>query len=96
MEKNYQVCPVCGKEVKRNERYPNYICIECNNDTTDENGRKVSFFSSYITEDTLTENISGIYEDTKEKYSSNICYVRDAKCRANMAKFGGIVIEKIE
>jgi hypothetical protein len=96
METNSQLCPICRQEVKYNSRYPKYVCAICKDTTTDENGRKVIFYSSDLNEDVLTDELAGIYEHTKEKYSSNICYIRGAKCHARIARFGGIVIEKID
>ncbi len=96
MEINSQLCPICSKEVKYNSRYPKYVCAICKETTTDENGRKVIFYSSDLNEDVLTDELAGIYADAKEAYISNICYIQSAKCYARIARFGGVVIEKIE
>lgn len=89
MDKEIYKCPICFAKLQTNARYPNYICNECSKKTTDINGRKlifsnVSFSVGYIAN----------YEDTDEEYNSHVCYIDGIKCRADEARFGGIVIEK--
>jgi len=36
------------------------------------------------------------YADTGEEYPSHECFIGGVKCRADEAKFGGIVIEVVE
>lgn len=86
---NYN-CPVCKSSLPFNARYPNYVCKDCAAKATDANGRKLSFYNT-----SLGGGYMAIYPDTNESYEGHICYVDGVKCRADEARFGGIVIEKI-
>lgn len=100
MKKMHQFCPICGNQVKAIPRYPKYVCDTCAQKTTDAKGRKVSFSSSDIESGddvlTISEGCYGFYKDTQKKYRSKICYIQGIKCRADLARFGGIVIEIFE
>lgn len=85
MEK--QTCPCCNIEVNSSPRYPNYICGNCCNKAQSEDGRLVRFYNT-----DLGGGCVGEYHDTKEDYTSNICYINGIKCYAQEAHFGGIVI----
>ena len=87
---NYN-CPICNIELKKVERYLRYICQECVSKVTDKTGRGVSFSNV-----DFSGGFIAIYEDTKEIYNSHICYVEGIKCIADEARFGGIVVEKME
>jgi DNA-directed RNA polymerase subunit RPC12/RpoP len=100
MEEQYQLCPICGKQVKSIPRYPKYICADCARNVADAKGRKVALSSVDIDfkDDAfnVNEGFYGFYVDSKEEYRSHICYIQGVKCRADLARFGGIVIEKID
>ena len=89
-----QVCPICKKEVRKNERYSKYLCQDCATRTTDENGIPVWFSDGKYDpkEDVIQIGFYGMYED-RDEYDSNICYVNGVKCKAEPARFGGIVIQ---
>jgi hypothetical protein len=87
-----QTCPICGTAVKPHLRYPKYVCSDCRNIASDVNGRKLLFYN---------ESFSGGYivyyadSNDKEEYNSHDCYINGIKCRADEARFGGIVIEVV-
>lgn len=83
-------CPICDEKLEFIERYPNYICWECANKATDENGRKLLFGNLG-----MSGGYAASYADNGDTYDSHICYVEGLKCFANEARFGGIVIEKL-
>lgn len=81
-------CPICFRKVKKSFRYPNYVCSDCCQRASDENGRLLNFFNV-----DLSGGFWGRYVDTKEIYESHVCYIDGVKCYADEAHFGGIVIE---
>ena len=90
MNKLEHKCPICQVELRKNPRYPNYICIDCSNKASDISGRRLAFFNL-----SFSGGYGVSYLDTDEKYDSHICYIENVKCYADEARFGGIVIEKI-
>ncbi len=87
--KNLKPCPICKRETAyQNPRYPNMVCEECDSKATDEFGRKLEFSNVG-----LSGGYQAHYLDNGEKYDSHVCYINGVECRANEAKFGGIVIE---
>ena len=82
-----QNCPICDSSVPVSERYPNYVCDKCYLRATDEEGRSLSFSNV-----SLSGGFAAIYRDTHEERDSHICYIDGIKCRADEARFGGIVI----
>lgn len=88
-----QFCPNCRESVKKNLRYPKYLCRNCVKLITDENGRKLVFYNTHI----LGYGCQGYYVDRtqREKYNSNICFIRTQKYFAEEARFGGIVIQEV-
>lgn len=88
---NKYYCPICNIELKKNDRYPNYVCEICVSKSTDKTGRKLLFSNV-----DFSGGFKAIYEDTKEIYNSHICYIKGIKCYADEARFGGIVVEKME
>lgn len=87
-----QICSICSNTVKSSPRYPKYVCSDCYKKATDINGRKLHFYNT---------SMSGGYvayyadSDDKEEYESHDCYIDGIKCRADEARFGGIVIEAL-
>lgn len=83
-------CPICRIELDVNERYPNYVCPECAENVTDENGRELMFNNL-----DLSGGFQGQYQDTKEPYEGHDCYIKNIKCYAGEARFGGIVVQVV-
>ena len=86
-----QFCPVCNQAVSSYPRYPRYLCKDCAARAVDIQGRKLEFFNA-----SLSGGFVARYADTQEEYGSNVCYVDGLKCWADEARFGGIVIERVE
>lgn len=87
-----QTCPICKTTVEAYPRYPKYVCNDCYKRATSITGRKLVFYNV---------SMSGGYiayyadNDNKEEYKSHDCYIDGIKCRADEARFGGIVIEVV-
>lgn len=86
-----QFCPICSTAVAPNPRYPRYLCESCSRKATSADGRLLSFSNV-----SLSGGFVARYADTGEQYSSHECFVGKVKCRADEARFGGIVIEAVE
>jgi hypothetical protein len=83
-----QRCPISSAAVDPNLRYPRYICQECAVKATSADGRLLAFSNV-----DMTGGFAARYVDTGEKYESRECFIGGVKCRADEARFGGIVIE---
>jgi len=83
-----QKCPICSADVPYSERYPRYVCNSCHTRATDENGRSLRFSNV-----SLSGGFAAIYADTREERNDHVCYIDRIRCRADEARFGGIVIQ---
>jgi transposase-like protein len=83
-----QQCPICSSRVPFSERYPRYVCDACYVRAVDEDGRSLSFSNV-----SLSGGFAAIYRDTHEERHSHTCYIDNVRCRADEARFGGIVIQ---
>jgi hypothetical protein len=86
-------CPICGNLMPRSDRYPKSICSAHYGECFDSEGNKVTFVN--CNEFGGFESIHTI-GDTLVYRNDGICYVRDKKCRAGEAYFGGIVVQLLE
>jgi hypothetical protein len=86
-----QYCPICHAEVAPSLRYPRYLCSNCAGKATDEDGHPLAFSNESLSGGFIAE-----YRDTGEARDSHVCYVDGVKCRADEARFGGIVIQPME
>jgi len=86
----YYSCPICFQPVSHWERYPLAVCPDCADKACDAQGRKLSFFNV-----SMSGGFKAIVTDTGEEYQSHICYIQGVECRADEARFGGIVIESV-
>ena len=83
-------CPICHSTFPANPRYPNYVCPTCADKATDAAGRKLEFYNT-----AAFGGFEAVYADTRETYPSNVCFIDGVQCWADEARFGGIVIEKM-
>jgi len=83
-----QPCPLCDRPVPKNPRYPRYVFGDCLDLVTDRRGRRVEFAN-----EGFSGGFVGNYAGTDEPYDDHECFVRGVRCRADEAKFGGIVYE---
>lgn len=84
----HQSCPICLAEVQPNPRYSRYLCEVCASDPRSADGRRVSFYNV-----SLSGGFAGRYNDSGESYNGHECFVGGIRCRADEARFGGIVIQ---
>jgi hypothetical protein len=85
-----QKCPICSVDVTPNSRYPRYVCRLCAEKATSRDGRLLAFSNVDISGGFLA-----YYANTGENYPSHECFINGAKCHADEAHFGGIVIEVV-
>jgi len=81
-------CPICSKRLRPVKRYPRYVCKECSKQVCDESGKSVSFSNIDV-----FGGLIGHYIDTEEEYKTQYCYIKSTKCKAEEARFGGVVIQ---
>lgn len=84
----HQQCPICGAEVRANARYPLYVCRPCAARAEDGDGRRLTFYNTHI-----GGGFEARFAGSGENYPSRQCYIDKLPCRADEARFGGIVIE---
>ncbi|WP_437300676.1 recombinase family protein [Sorangium sp. So ce426] len=84
-------CPICGDPLELWPRHPRVVCGLCKHEATDEGGRPLEFFNT-----TFDGGFGARYADTGEPRDGRACVIRGVRCRADEARFGGIVIEAID
>lgn len=90
--KNSQdTCPLCGVAMTFNPRYPRAVCIVCASRASDAKGQALDFFNA-----DFGGGFVAVYRDGGERYDSHECFVDGRACRADEARFGGIVVELSE
>jgi hypothetical protein len=87
----HQYCPLCRVKVTPSQRYPRYLCADCDGKATDEDGRLLVFSNESFSGGFIAQ-----YADTGEARDSHLCFVDGVKCRADEARFGGIIIQPVE
>lgn len=80
-------CPLCGSPRPHSERYPDHVCADCVERAVDETGRALTFFNLGF-----GGGFGARYRDTGEPRTSHACWIDGARCRADEARFGGIVV----
>ncbi|WP_313536749.1 hypothetical protein [Sphingomonas sp.] len=86
-----QHCPICRGRVPINPRYPRYLCSACAARALAPDGRPLRFYNI-----DLSGGFQAFYADTDAPYPSHACQVDGIACRADEARFGGIVIERAD
>ena len=86
--KSTRACPICGRPIQANPRYPRQVCADCTRKTADEHGRALRFYNQG-----LSGGFQAQYADTGEWRDSPTCYVDGVQCRAEEGRFGGIVVQ---
>lgn len=84
-------CPVCDAPLQLIARYPRYVCQSCAARAVSVEGRPLEFFNSG-----LSGGYEARYADDKRPYPGHVCFIDGQPCHADEARFGGIVIERIE
>ena len=90
MTPNPQFCPICSNPIDSAPRYPRCVCSECAGKAASQDGRALKFYNL-----SLSGGFGASYADTGEPYDSHDCFIDGIKCRADEARFGGIVIEVV-
>lgn len=81
-------CPICEKPLESVARYPRYVCDACCGRVVSADGRPLEFFNL-----ALSGGYGARYADDGAVYDSHECFIDGRPCRADEARFGGIVIE---
>lgn len=81
-------CPICRAPLASDPRYPRYVCEACAAKACTADSRPLSFANVG-----LSGGYEARYADTDETYASHTCWIDGVRCRADEARFGGIVIE---
>jgi hypothetical protein len=83
--------PECARGVYPNPRYHNSVCSDCQHESppVDDQGNPIDFFNVDASGGFVSiTSING----EKMRGENHICYIKGVKCRADEARFGGIVI----
>ncbi|KAJ3445304.1 hypothetical protein M0812_11176 [Anaeramoeba flamelloides] len=84
-----QKCPICKKNVEISPRYPHYVCGECRSTGVfTKEGKQINFFNEDMSGGFLSQ-----IEGEKKFGREHTCYIKNVKCFADEARFGGIVIQ---
>ena len=83
-------CPICGKEILFNPRYPNALCANCMASAVDKDGRHLNFYNTYI-----SGGFAGEYIDTEEPYFEDHCFVNGIRCLVGERYLGGIIMQPV-
>ena len=88
-------CPLCFEIMNYyTSRYPKMICSNCaDSDITDNFGNKVTFVNIDIYGGFISLHK---IDDKVVKKEEHICWIKNTKCYANEARFGGIVIQIVD
>lgn len=86
-----QRCPTCKVTVEKNPRYPLYVCAACASKVMSSDGRPLKFGNVSI-----SGGLSAQYGDTGEEYSGAECFIDGINCKAEEARFGGVVIQTLD
>jgi len=81
-------CPLCRAPLPVNPRYPRAVCSACVQRACDAEGRALEFFNADFGGGYLA-----VYREGREKYNSHDCFIDGHSCRADEARFGGIVVQ---
>ncbi len=81
-------CPICAAALESESRYPRYVCSSCASRACSADGRPLTFSNAGFDGGYVAR-----YNDTGEPYDGHDCWIDGVACRANEARFGGIVIE---
>lgn len=84
-------CPLCGATMTFNPRYPRAVCFVCAGRACDAMGRALDFFNA-----DFGGGFVAVYREGGEKYDSHDCFIDGHACRADEARFGGVVVEMSE
>ena len=86
-----QTCPICHAATSPSERYPRHVCTSCASRASSADGRLLTFSNL-----DMSGGFIARYAGSDEVHDSHECFIDGIECRADEARFGGIVIEVVE
>ncbi len=89
-----QQCPICGRAVSAQARYPSYVCRNCLEEAPPVNrdGKRISY-TNVDASGGIQSQIEGSADWLQGPDCEPICYVKGRRCRAEEARSGGVVIQ---
>lgn len=84
-------CPLCRGPIIFNPRYPRAVCNQCADRASDAVGRTLDFFNVDV-----GGGFRAVYREGGGSYDSHNCFIDAHPCRADEARFGGIVVQLSE
>lgn len=81
-------CPLCGQARPEFARYPQAVCSACAAKASSADGRPLRFEN-----ESLSGGLKASYADDGRSYASLECFIGGVPCRAEQARFGGVVIQ---
>lgn len=84
-------CPLCRAPLPFNPRYPRAVCSACVCRACDAEGRLLDFYNT-----DFGGGYRAVYREGGEEYNSHDCFIDGHSCRADEARFGGIVVQMRE
>jgi O-acetyl-ADP-ribose deacetylase (regulator of RNase III) len=83
-----QHCPICSAPVTPNPRYRRHVCGDCASRAAAADGRPLAFSNI-----DFGGGFAARYAESGEPYPGHECFIGGVRCRADEARFGGIVIQ---
>ncbi len=84
-------CPLCRAPLPFNPRYLRAVCSACVRRACDAEGRLLDFYNT-----DFGGGYRAVYREGGEEYNSHDCFIDGYSCRADEARFGGIVVQMCE
>ncbi|KAA1378302.1 hypothetical protein [Aeromicrobium fastidiosum] len=93
-------CPICGRAVVHQDRYPAAVCPECQQRAADRDGRRIvgynegwsgGFIALYAESPTGPQT-----EMAGEVLETGRCWIDGIECTIGEARFGGVVVQRAD
>lgn len=93
-------CPICGRPTAHQDRYPASVCADCASRVTDRDGRRVvgyneglggGFIAFYADSPTGRQT-----EIAGEVLATGRCWIDGIECTIGEARFGGVVVQRVD
>lgn len=81
-------CPLCGAPRPFDPRYPRAVCAACVEQARDAEGQPLVFYN-----EGLSGGFVAVVRATGAIHPGRECYINGARCYADEARFGGIVVQ---
>ena len=88
IKKTESDCGICGKPIGHVLEMPGQVCFGCTGKVTDENGRRLAFWSML-----LRHGHRVTYLDTDEPREGDVCFINGMRCRAFVSITGGFCFQ---